>query len=359
MRCPLAILIALGVLLGPAGAQTPTESVWEASSGLLPTQVCPAWTLTDTSASDPVLAPSGLTISDATDEDLFYVQTDALDVVPVPDPIVVEARMRFISGTSSGNDRAPANVVVTTAANTGTLLGIGPDEIFLTGVGDVRSQTANVDTDGAPHTYRIEVTAAGAVTVFYDGTATLAGTISMSADAFGPVRRIIWGEGSHIASGAHVWESVAHNLATCPTGTTSTTTTLASATTSTTLPPSECGDDAAPGTVTAVRCRLGILAQEIAAANGLGQFRAKLQSTLTQASGRVDQAASACATGDGKTAGRRMKQTAKLLQKMTHRLSGLSARKKLDARMRSDLIQVIESIRSDVSSLRKKPCGAS
>jgi hypothetical protein len=56
----------------------------------------------------------------------------------------------------------------------------------------------------------------------------------MSADAFGPVRRIIWGEGSHIASGAHVWESVAHNLATCPSGTTSTTTTLASATTSTT-----------------------------------------------------------------------------------------------------------------------------
>jgi hypothetical protein len=358
MRCPLAVLIALGVLLGPAGAQTPTESVWEASSGLLPTQVCPAWTLTDTSASDPVLAPSGLTISDATGEDLFYVQTDALDVVPVPDPIVVEARMRFVSGTSSGSNRAPANVVVTTAANTGTLLGIGSDEIFLTGVGDVRSQTANVDTEGGSHTYRIEVTAAGAVTVFYDGTATLAGTISMSVDAFGPVRRIIWGEGSHIASGAHVWESVAHNLATCPTGTTSTTTTLASATTSTTVPPSECGDDAAPGTVRTLRCRLRILADQIAAANGLGQFRAKIQSTLTQASARVDQAVSACATGDDKTASRRMKQTGKFLQKMTHRLSGLTARKKLDARMRSDLIQVIESIRSDVSGLRKKPCGA-
>ena len=86
---PLAILVALGALAGPAVAQTPTASVWQASSGLLPTQVCPAWTLTDTSASDPVLAPSGLTISDTTGEDLFYVQTDALDVVPAPDPIVV------------------------------------------------------------------------------------------------------------------------------------------------------------------------------------------------------------------------------------------------------------------------------
>jgi hypothetical protein len=356
---PLAVLVALAALAGPTAAQTPTESVWQASSGLLPTQVCPAWTLTDTSASDPVLAPSGLTISDTTGEDLFYVQTDALNVVPVPDPIVVEARMRFISGTSSANNRAPANVVITTAADTGTLFGIGPDEIFLTGVGDVRTQTASVDTDGASHIYRVEVTAAGAVTVFYDGIATLTGTIYMSADAFGPVRRIIWGEGSHIASGAHVWESVAHNLATCPSGTTSTTTTLASATTSTTLPSPDCDDNVAPGTVNTVRCRLGVLADQIAAAKGLGQFRAKLQSTLTQASGHVDQAVSACETGDDKTASRRMKQTGKFLQKMTHRLSGLPARKKVDAGLRADLTQVIESIRGDVGSLRKRPCGAS
>jgi hypothetical protein len=93
----------------------------------------------------------------------------------------------------------------------------------------------------------------------------------------------------------------------------------------------DCGDDVAPGTVNTVRCRLGILADQIAAANGLGQFRAKLQSTLTQASDRVDEAVSACATGDDKTASRRMKQTGKLLQKMTHRLSGLPARKKLTA----------------------------
>jgi hypothetical protein len=143
---PLAITAVLAALASSAAAQTPTASVWQASSGLLPTQVCPAWSLMDTSASDPVLAPSGLTISDAPGEDLFYFQTDALDVAPVPDPIVFEARMRFISGSSSGNNRAPANIVITTAPNTGTLFGIGADEIFLTGVGDVRSQTASVDT---------------------------------------------------------------------------------------------------------------------------------------------------------------------------------------------------------------------
>jgi len=53
-----------------------------------------------------------------------------------------------------------------------------------------------------------------------------------------------------------------------------------------------------------------------------------------------------------------MKQTAKYLQKMTHRLSNLSARKKLAAELRAGLIQVIESIRADVAGLRKRPCGA-
>jgi hypothetical protein len=104
---------------------------------------------------------------------------------------------------------------------------------------------------------------------------------------------------------------------------------------------------------------LGVLADQIDAANGLGPFRSKLQKTLAQARGRVDEAASACDDGDGKTASRRMKQAAKFLQKMTHRLSGLPARKKLVAAVRADLIQVIESIRADIGNLRKWPCGAS
>ena len=81
---PFAILVLLAAFNGPAGAQAPTASVWEASSGLLPTQVCPAWSLTDTSTSDPVLAPSGLTISDAPGEDLFYFQTCLLYTSPSP-----------------------------------------------------------------------------------------------------------------------------------------------------------------------------------------------------------------------------------------------------------------------------------
>jgi hypothetical protein len=121
------------------------------------------------------------------------------------------------------------------------------------------------------------------------------------------------------------------------------------------LPPLEC-DDVAPGSLAALLCRLDVLADRIGNVNGLGQFRPKLQSTLQRAIQRAEEARTACAAGDTKTANRRMKQTAKFLQKMAHRLSGLSARKKLDPSLRADLLQVIGSIRTDAAGLRRSAC---
>ena len=391
----LAALPFFAALARPVAAQ-PTQSVWEAASGLLPTQVCPAWTLVDTAAgADPTLGTGGLSLATGAGEDMLFLQS-GFDPV-APDPFVIEARMRFVSGTSAASNRAPAAIVVTAASNAGVFLGIGADEIFLTASGDVRGQSATVDTDGAAHTYHIEVTSAGAVTVLYDGVPTLTGTTYTNASVFGAARRLIWGEGADEASGSHVWESFKHNAATCPTGTTtsttlgppttlaptttttttlglpttsslpvtssslppgpSTTSTTVSArpTTTTTLPPASC-DEVEPGSLAAMLCRLDVLADRIGQVTGLGQFRPKLQSTLQRAIARADDAASACTAGDTKTANRRMKQTAKFLQKMAHRLSGLSARKKLDASLRADLLNAIASIRTDVNALRRNAC---
>src|SRR5262245_33233169 len=104
---------------------------------------------------------------------MFYVQ--ALGT-PLPDPIVVEATVQFTSGDSQSNNRGPIAFAITTAANAGALFFVAAGEIFVTGSGDVRGQSAAVDTAGAPHTYRIEVTAAGAVSVRYDGTPMLTST---------------------------------------------------------------------------------------------------------------------------------------------------------------------------------------
>jgi hypothetical protein len=363
MKKSLALAVALAAALArTAAAQAPTESVWQAISGTTPDAICPAWTLQDTApGADPVLAAGALTLSTAANaEDMFYFQP--LDVTPSPDPLVFEFRVRFVSGATGVVNRAPIAIVVTTAPNVGTLFFVDADEIFLVGDGEVVGQTASVDTDGAGHTYRVEVTAAGAVSVSYDGTPTLTGATFTSAPSFGASRRIIWGEGSISARGTHAWESFAHNGTACGSGTTTTSLAPAPTTTSTTvvgattttLPSADC-EEAVPGSLVAVRCRLEALRGRIENED-LGKYRAKLLSTLGKAMNRGTEGMTACESADDKTARRRVKQLQKFLTKMSHKLRGLAARKQLDGAVRTELIGVIDSIKSEASALRGAPC---
>ena len=111
-----------------------------------------------------------------------------------------------------------------------------------------------------------------------------------------------------------------------------------------------------PGSLADVRCRLDALGAQIATDATLGSFGPKLGSTLQRATALARQGDDACAANDVKTASRRMKQAQKLLQKMEHRLSDLTARKRLDATVRSSFIGTIHGLRSDVGALRKSPC---
>jgi len=351
------------ILLGLAARASaqPTEAVWDAASGRTADQVCPAWTLVDTTpGADPVLANGVLTLSDAANaQDMFYMQT-AL-TTPLPDPVVIEARLKFVSGQSSLGNRGPVAIAVTTAPNRGTLFFVGAGRMFLTADGDVRGNTAVVDTESAFHVYHIEISAAGAVTVRYDGTPMLTGTTYSSVPAFGPVPRILWGEGSIVAFGTEQWSSFRHNAATCGSATTTlpastTTTPSGGATTTSTIPPGECSD-AVPGSLAAVRCRLDILYARIAGESGLGTLRTRLGATLARAMTLDGQADAACIGTDPQTASRRVKQVQKLLQKMGHRLRGLSARRHVDAALRAELLQRIDDIRTDVLTLRHGPCG--
>ena len=120
-------------------------------------------------------------------------------------------------------------------------------------------------------------------------------------------------------------------------------------------PTPEC-DAVAPGTLAALRCHLDALGAQIAADATLGSYGPKLASTLDRATAFAGQGDEACVSGDAKTASRRMKQAQKLLQKMAHRLSGLTARKRLDGTVRSTFISAINGVRSEVGALRKSPC---
>lgn len=137
--------------------------------------------------------------------------------------------------------------------------------------------------------------------------------------------------------------------------TTSTSTSLAGTSTTTSTLPAGC-DAVVPGTLAALQCRLTALVAEIDGTAGLGSYQGKLSQTLKRVVPLADEAATACSAGDTRTAGRRMKQVQTLLEHMSHRLHGLSARKRLESLLRAGIIQAIDEVHTDAGALRKHPC---
>ncbi len=186
-------------------------SVWSGSTGLFPDGACPTWALTDDAMpQDPTLQGGQLSISTSGSftQNMSYRQAD--QELAIPDPFVIEFSGRFVSGASGDSSRSAMHVQFQTGPFVGNLFNIGPDEIFLN-VGDlVKGPSAVLDTDGTTHTYRIETTGAGAVTIFYDGAFALAGSTFFNASTQ-PFKVIIWGEQSGFAYGASEWKFLQHN----------------------------------------------------------------------------------------------------------------------------------------------------
>lgn len=207
------LMLAGALFVGGFAAQVAAfDAVWDAGSGL-PDVVCSPWTLGDTAApEEPFLAGGVLTIStDADAEKMFYQHLDP--AVDVPNPLVMETRMRLVSGSSSSDTRAPALVAFTTSPGVGNILLVKADEISLLATGTTVGDTAAVDTDDAFHTYRIEVNGTS-VEVFYDDVSTLTGSTVGSVGTFQLQDRIVWGEGSGVAHGTSEWEFFNHNAST-------------------------------------------------------------------------------------------------------------------------------------------------
>ena len=205
-------LLALCATASSASADTVT---WNGSSGLLPTQITPPYTLVDNAVANPVLSGGILTLNTSS-EPLTYMLYDQSGLqLAVPSNLVIEANMRFVSGTSPGTTRAPAGIQFVPAPGLLNFLWIQSDLIFLNQTGDVRGPSAVVDTDGAFHTYRIEVTGqslGSAVNVFYDNGAipVLTGALFATAST---TTFIDWGDltDSPGTGGISEWQSFQHN----------------------------------------------------------------------------------------------------------------------------------------------------
>jgi hypothetical protein len=226
-----------------AAAETFTSS-WEATSSTFPDEASPPWNrIASGTPQAPQIADGILTIqTTANAENIVYRQTEPLIDFDVANPLVIEARMRFVSGSSSAASRAPATVMVTTGPATGIAFFVAGDEIFLTAGEGMKGASANVDTDDAPHDYRLEIAHDGSVKVLYDDVETLTGATYTSVNDHGSIKRILWGEGSILAFGVSEWVSFRHNALFPGTTTTLAITTTTSPATTSTVPGSICGD---------------------------------------------------------------------------------------------------------------------
>ncbi len=97
------------------------------------------------------------------------------DIVLVTDTLEMEFRMKRISGSNIDPVRQPAGLVYYSKPDSGNVLYIGKDSIFIWSDYEVIGDLAEVDTDDDFHNYRVEVDNAGNINVFYDDILTLTG----------------------------------------------------------------------------------------------------------------------------------------------------------------------------------------
>ena len=124
-----ALTLAAGLLAVSAPAAT---NRWDAASGLRPDQMLYRWPLHRSwSPPLPVLSGGVLTFfsTNAFTDNEIYIQSG--DMLAMPSRLVIEAQVRYVSGSTSLADRAPATVGFSTAYAAGNNLWIGPDEIWL------------------------------------------------------------------------------------------------------------------------------------------------------------------------------------------------------------------------------------
>ncbi len=185
------------------------NAYWEASSGKFPNEICPEWILINSADVEvPTLSGGDLVISTSDiGERMIYVHDT--DVVSVPDTLLMEFRMRRISGTSPDPVRQPAGLVYYSKPDSGNVLYIGKDSIFIWSDYEVIGGLAEVDTDDDFHTYRVEATSLGDVYVYYDDVLTLSGQTIAFPTSSPPF--IYWGDPSLLDYGESHWKYFKHN----------------------------------------------------------------------------------------------------------------------------------------------------
>jgi len=184
--------------------------IWEASSGYFPDNICPEWTLGDSVDTEiPEFIGDTLVISTSDfTEHMNYYQFDSSLNIPVT--WVMEAKMKLISGGYNWSSRGPAQISFAVAPDSGIILFIRTDTVFLLSDDSIIGDIALVDTDSDFHTYRMVINNSDSVRVYYDDTFILSGNIFEWEGFYnGPI--VNWGQSSRNAYGTSNWLYFKHN----------------------------------------------------------------------------------------------------------------------------------------------------
>lgn len=202
---------ALDAAAPDAGPASNATSSWSAAAGL-PDIACPSWTIVDTANPEaPSVSGGVLTVrDDQLAENMYFVQSGAQLIAPPR--LIIEARMRYVSGGASTPSRAPAVLAFRLGAGLDKqLLHIGDGEVFLLSGENTRGSSTTTPTADAFHDYRLEADLpGGAVRAFRDGRLILSGQVYPEPSA-GAAPAIFFGEGSLFAYGTSEWVSFSHN----------------------------------------------------------------------------------------------------------------------------------------------------
>lgn len=192
-----------------ADAMLTTLSVWDGVDGL-PEASCVPWTLLDTADPEaPVLAAGVLTLADDVDAEVL-AYAHGPDVLAMPEELVIEAQVRYGSGSAQGDSRSGAYVGFTLDDDRKNSLYIDDGVVFILTAENTRGPSYSGPTTDAQHRYRIEAnTTTGAIEVFRDDVSIIVGTTF--ASPYPVDEGISWGEGSIVARGTADWTTVSHN----------------------------------------------------------------------------------------------------------------------------------------------------
>jgi hypothetical protein len=200
------------IAAGSRGARAGSTSDWEASSGLLPTQISPPYTNVNSGPATYTLSGGVLTMTTSPDD--YFIQT--APTINMSQAFSIEFGVRFVSGSSSLNDREPVEVTFSTAPGVGLPLWIGDRVVFFQDPNFVRGPTAFVATSDRIHNYQIDVATSGVVTLSYDGIQILTDQTFSSVAFNGLTPRILWGDGTQFASGTSEWTYFRQNALSVP-----------------------------------------------------------------------------------------------------------------------------------------------